>query len=293
MTEQPNIFEDWGKQKYLSIDSNKLNFYIETFNNAAPDLYGIHISDYHGYKLDNIDFLSELNGVKRVFIQSSIKNMSGLDNLAGLEDLSLGEASSQVIDLLKYPKLHAFSCVWSNKIKNLAQACQLKDLGLSKYKPKSSSLEELAGLTNLVDLHLLQCSMLTLSGIEHFTSLKDLYVGYMRNLKDISAINSDLAQVTDIHFQNCKKVESFAGLAMLPSLNRISLESCGEIDSISFVTGMSKLEKLFFVDTHVLDGDLSPCVDNQMLKLVGFKNKKHYSHKEADIDAILFSRQNQ
>ncbi len=29
MTEQPNIFEDWGKQKYLSIDSNKLNFYIE------------------------------------------------------------------------------------------------------------------------------------------------------------------------------------------------------------------------------------------------------------------------
>ena len=293
MTTQPNIYVNAKKQKFLTVDSSRLDFYINTFNNAAPDLYGIHISDYHGYKLDNIDFLRELNDVKKVFIQSSIKNMSGLDDLTTLEYLALNEATSQVIDILSYPKMKKFAGVWSNKIKNLEQAHQLRGLGLSNFKPKSGSLDELAGLTNLVDLHLLQCSMLTLSGIEHFTSLKDLYVGYMRNLKDISAINSDLAQVTDIHFQNCKKVESFAGLAMLPSLNRISLESCGDIDSISFVRDMSKLEKLFFVDTHVLDGDLSPCVDNQMLKLVGFKNKKHYSHKEADVDAILFARQNQ
>ena len=43
---------------------------------------------------------------------------------------------------------------------------------------------------------------------------------------------------------------------------------------------MPKLEDFRFVDTNVIDGDLSPLI---RLKYAGFFDKKHYSHTREQI----------
>ena len=45
-----------------------------------------------------------------------------------------------------------------------------------------------------------------------------------------------------------------------------------------------------FVDTNILDGDLTPIIDHPSLKSVGFFNKRHYNNTTETINAILESK---
>jgi protein phosphatase 1 regulatory subunit 7 len=44
---------------------------------------------------------------------------------------------------------------------------------------------------------------------------------------------------------------------------------------------MPKLKQFMFVDTNIVDGDLSPCIG---LEYSGFFDKKHYSHKFKELN---------
>jgi hypothetical protein len=42
-----------------------------------------------------------------------------------------------------------------------------------------------------------------------------------------------------------------------------------------------------FVDTNILDGDLTPLLEHPTLRSVGFSNKRHYNYTSEKIDEML------
>jgi hypothetical protein len=85
--------------------------------------------------------------------------------------------------------------------------------------------------------------------------------------------------LTEILFDNCKAIEEIEILGELENLYWLKMIDLGEIKSLSFIKKIKSLRKISFVDTNILDGDLSYC---KGLEYVGFLDKKHYSHKNSE-----------
>lgn len=85
-------------------------------------------------------------------------------------------------------------------------------------------------------------------------------------------------------FRACKKIKNYGVVSQIKGLKILRFNDCGSIPNIRFLKEMPNLEDFRFVDTNVLDGDLTPCFG---LKSVGFFKKKHYSHTPGELNAIL------
>jgi protein phosphatase 1 regulatory subunit 7 len=68
-------------------------------------------------------------------------------------------------------------------------------------------------------------------------------------------------------------------LACLKKLKILKLINCGDIPDLKFIKLMPELKAISFVDSNIVDGDLSHCIG---LEFVGFLKKKSYSHVPED-----------
>ncbi|MDE7303291.1 MAG: hypothetical protein K2N60_08260, partial [Oscillospiraceae bacterium] len=57
-----------------------------------------------------------------------------------------------------------------------------------------------------------------------------------------------------------------------------------DIDSLDFILDMPKLREISFVNSNIIDGDMTPLLKHSpKLEFVGFNNKRHYSHLWEDV----------
>ncbi|MFF3025431.1 hypothetical protein ACFVRR_22775 [Gottfriedia sp. NPDC057948] len=77
-------------------------------------------------------------------------------------------------------------------------------------------------------------------------------------------------------------------LSGINRLEELSLTNCGEIENIGFIKLMKNLKVFVFIDTNVVDGDLSPCIG---LRYSGFFDKKHYTHKFKQLTHAIVEQQ--
>jgi protein phosphatase 1 regulatory subunit 7 len=118
-----------------------------------------------------------------------------------------------------------------------------------------------------------------------FRNLKRLELAYLTKIESISAIEELMnTSIEVLDFLKCRKISDHDAVKCLASLKTLKFNDCGEIPNIRFLNEMCNLEEFRFVNTNVLDGDLSPLLK---LKAVGFFAKKHYSHSPEDIDARI------
>ena len=59
---------------------------------------------------------------------------------------------------------------------------------------------------------------------------------------------------------------------------------------MGFLDRFRRLRDFRFVDTKVLDGDLSPLLSLPKLESIGTMDKRHYSHTTAEIMAALAAK---
>ena len=140
-------------------------------------------------------------------------------------------------------------------------------------------------LHNLEDLSIIQSPIKTIEGIHRFPSLKQLELAYLPKLETLSAIaelKNSLLELLEC--DHCKKVGDYEVIQYLKNLKILRFNDCGEIPTISFINDMPLLEKLSFVKTNILDGNLHPCLK---LKYAGFFAKRHYSHTPEQIEAAI------
>jgi Leucine-rich repeat (LRR) protein len=127
---------------------------------------------------------------------------------------------------------------------------------LSGYTP--INLEPLADLTGLHFLGLLQASVQSLKGISALTNLQELHLWNCRNLKSIAALNV-LPQLQVLLIQGSRRVQDYARLTDLPAIERLTLDDCADIPSITF---LRKLKSLKYIrlggNTRVMDKNTRP-----------------------------------
>jgi hypothetical protein len=120
--------------------------------------------------------------------------------------------------------------------------------------------------------------------------LRRLEAHYCTKLESARGLAADCPGLRHLHLNTCRKFRDLTSLLKLKHLEVLCLNACGDLPDLEFLAGFPKLRDFRFVDTNVLDGDLSPLLSHPKLESVGTLDKRHYTHKAAEIEAALAAR---
>lgn len=256
----------------LIIDAERIHECMEFFKKR--NLKKIWISRFHGYVNNSIDFLNNYSFLKEVIIKGPFE-ISGLYALKNLEFLSYENLNQdQVLDLGHFEKIKTCYLDLKSKVKNLNSLSEVKDIRLFHYSAKEKNLKGLNNLAKLESLYISISNIESLAGIEVFKKIRSIEFHYLRNLTHIKEVAGLSDTLEFLMFGNAKKITDFESVKSLKNLKILAFNKCSSIPSIRFIDDMPNLEDFRFVDTDVIDGDLSPLI---RLKYAGFFDKKHYS----------------
>jgi len=291
----------------IIIEQDKIEQYVSYINDN--DIHRVVINYVFGYKLDNINFINECPNIKNLSINSPfIKDYSPISYLKNLKSLSLispfvrdysplyqlkllkslyidrsptkafGKSGNAKLDLALIPYLENLSIYNCKNIEGLDECKNLNKLRLTIYNPPYKNLEELTALKNLQNLKIVKSTINSFEGLGHLQKIKRFDLAYLSNLINIDDLDNANSLLI-LRFESCKNIQNHEYVKKLKELKLLAFSNCGNIPSIEFIKHMPSLKAFIFVDSKVVNGDISPCIG---LEYVAFMNKKHYSHSRKD-----------
>jgi len=266
----------------LHVDSDRIEECMKYYREMKID--SLCVNPVRGYRVNNLEFLRDyVEDIKELTIVAPWAfqfDLSPVLTLSNLQSLTLSD--TEPLPLNEFPQLKKFYGYWHKEL-NLDGCEKLELLSLSRYKSKTKDMTEFPELPSLIDLELVQTTLTSFAGISRLQRLRRLELAYLTKLETLDDV-LDLPGLQVLDVLTCKKIKNAANIRALKKLRTFKLNDCGEIPTLNFINDMPALEEFRFVDTNVLDGDLTPLLK---LKWVGFLNKKHYSHTSEELDAIL------
>ncbi|WP_226529031.1 hypothetical protein [Metabacillus niabensis] len=190
--------------------------------------------------------------------------------------------------------------IWFEQISNNLQA----NINLKEDKFNERQLENIQYLTlwhhkknkrgnfvgfpeNLLYLELSWSNIKDFLGIDKMNKIKRLELHYCTKLENDFGLSGLADTLEHLRIDQSKKFAPSEELFSLKNLRVLALNSCGNLENLHFLNQFPKLIDFRFVDTNVLDGDLSPILDHPTIRSVSFLNKRHYNIKEDMIDSML------
>lgn len=283
-----NIF-DCPAGGLITIQSEHLEACLKRLSEGG--LAGVHISAISGYAEKDLEFLKDYPGITAVAVSCGKGiDLAGLQQLEGLEFLTL-ETYKNPPDLGQFTKLRELSAEWLPKLSIDERNESLEILRLFQYKCPNSDLTCLPVVPAVKHLELNQSTITSLDGAEqhrHVAAMFFYRLPRLTNIEAIAGLSGGCLQ--RVRFEQCKKVENFDQLGKLASVKKITLDRCTEINDLEFLYGCLELEELVIMDTKIISGDLTPLLDLPRLRYFGTFDKRHHSHTEAEINALLSER---
>jgi hypothetical protein len=177
---------------------------------------------------------------------------------------------------------------WSGKwtdYKKITSISGVEYLIVWRHKTTGGDLENIEFPKGLkfVELNWSNCRNISLLP----KSVKRLEAHYCTKLETVRGLASQAEQLDFLHFNRCKKFVDFLSLTRLKLLRVLRLNSCADIPDLSFLSAFPELEDFRFVNTKVVNGDLTPILKHPKIKSIGSLDKKHYSHKIKEIEELL------
>jgi hypothetical protein len=170
---------------------------------------------------------------------------------------------------------------------NEMQLENIEYLTLWYHKSKLRNLVDVPLPESLLYLDLTWSNIHNFIGIEKLANLKRLELHYCTKLQNDYGLSSLADTLEHLHINQSKKFVPNEELFSLKNLRVLCLNSCGTLENLHFLNQFPKLIDFRFVDTNVLDGDLSPILDHPTIRSVGFLDKRHYNIKYDKINALL------
>jgi len=221
----------------------------------------IRLSRSAGWKEDRIDFIANISTLEGLEIYSSeVKDLAPLSQLSKLKHLAL--ESDSIFDLSTITTLNIVNYPAIDLVK-LKRMRSLKSLKLTSRKLNS------------------------LLGIEYFHKINSVDLFRCPKLSTLKNIDQ-CENIVTLEIESCKGIFDIDPVSSNKQLKRISINNCGEINSLIALKGLRNLEEIIFVDnTKILDGDLTFFHDLPRLKNTRFADRKHYSIKRDAFNSQL------
>jgi len=246
--------------------------------------------DLSNYEEDNLDFLYALKKLKTLRIGIStktVKNVEGLYSLKNLNELGL-LTSGPKINFAKIPSLEDLSFHWdNNRIEGISDLPNLKELSIESFNTKAKEFEELPVNNNVTKLKLFRGNQRTFENFPIFKKLEWLETDYFNRLEKLKGIEKLNQTLKRLQVENSKKIDDHKILGKLREIEILILWSCGTIENLEFVNKLKHLIRLDFRNSNIKNGNLRPILFHPKLEIIGFNNKKHYSHKVKEIEKEL------
>ncbi|GAF18463.1 hypothetical protein JCM19046_3039 [Bacillus sp. JCM 19046] len=230
------------------------------------------------YSGSTLEFLKEIPSVTKLHIVSSkLMDFSALHYLPQLEQLLLDVDLKQPFDLTGL-SLKKLALNWSKDVRGIETLVHLEELRLSQYKPASYTLSELKALSKLSVLELTGGSIRSLMGLDQFIHLRHLSLSLIKTLRTLSLTKEENQNVSEVWIEGCNNIEDLSDLHQLSEVRKLVLTQVGQVPSIQFITKMKQLTYFAFLESEIVDGDLTPCLG---VNDVQFDEKAWYSHSNA------------
>jgi hypothetical protein len=142
----------------------------------------------------------------------------------------------------------------------------------------------LEGMRNLEELHIFPSQLRSLKRLRALPKLRMLKVSKCPRLDTLEEL-AHVRTLRKLWIEACKNLTDIEPLVGHPSLESLILDT---VDTLAFVPRIKNLKELYFKELK--DGDLSPVLKAPNLKSARFLDKKHYSHKRSEIDALIKAR---
>lgn len=220
----------------------------------------------------------------------NIKSDGSVQHLRHLRSLILGSYARDRIDFTQFPELRRLDFYWRPGGDTAFANPSIEQLGI-RYWPYRD-LRPLGALARLRELAIGQTRRIhSLEGIEALPQLETLELILAPTPIDLAALAGAPASLRFVGLDGCTKLASLEVLASLPALEVLDLNSTKEIPSIRWLSGHPTLRALFIAgSTNILDGDLSPLFTMPALEEVRVRNRRHYSHTRAEVEAFVARR---
>jgi hypothetical protein len=154
-------------------------------------------------------------------------------------------------------------------------------------KSKELSFDNLPESDKLLYLELNWANLKDFRGINKFKNLKRLELHFCTKLENAIGIKPLKDTLEFLHVDHSKKFVQIDELLQLKNLKVLRLNSCGPISDLGFLKHFPKLIDFRFVDTNIVNGDLSPVLEHPTIKTVGFSNKRHYNYTSKQVKSAL------
>lgn len=263
-------------EKWLHIDSSRLDECLKYM--YENNIKHINIVGGNGYCSNkDISFLYELKDyLEGLFIDADGYRYDVINKLHNLKIIGIEDNGKDVIDFSNFPNLEDCREFYFNKRQINIESCKkLKSLRALKYKSKSGDLSELPFIPSLEKLKLLYVNATSLKGIERFSYLKAISLYRAHKLESLDDLVSLSDVLEEFELEGKTKIVDYHALGKLGAIKRLFLTNVGDIKDLSFLETLPSLNHFVFMDSNVVDGDLSYC--KKVNGWVAFTNKKHYS----------------
>jgi hypothetical protein len=238
----------------------------------------------------DLEFLRELPPLKRldVTIYQPV-GVRPIESQSALRRLLLTVNYKTPIDFSRLPELTHLDLDWGPGAESIEALVNLEDLSVSSFRRENLSL--LHNLDKVRRLRIVNSRRMTsLQGIEAIQSLEDARLLDLRNLTDLTPIAGVAKTLRSLEFNACRRIDRLDALRPLENLRTLHVLDCGDIESLAPVRGLPLVSMLFYESTNIRDGDLSVLLDIPTLREASYADRRHYSHRRDDLEALLSAR---
>lgn len=156
-----------------------------------------------------------------------------------------------------------------------------------KFKTKGVGFSELNGVSSAKYLEVNFSNITSFLGIAKLGRIKRLELCWCLKLESDSGLSEITDHIEWLHINTSKKFSPKKDLFELRNLKVLCLNACGPLDNLQFLKQMPNLLDFRFVDTKIVDGDLTPILEHPSLVNAGFLDKRHYNLKDSEVEAQL------
>lgn len=247
---------------------------------AAEKITALQFNLSLGWRGNDFTFLRSLVGAGIEQLQILNGTSAGLETIGELVELrylSLQVHTGSTIEFSRLDRLEYVATNWWPGVNNIFDKEGLTSLSL--FDLRLRKIDRLASLPTLKRIDIRNASI---QDIDFLRTGSRVEVLWLRDCRGIGVFEPlfEMRSLLRLILEGCRKLHDLGFVRHLPELEHFDFSACGPIPTLKPVCAVKTLKALsFYGSTDILDGDLSCLMTLPKLAMLGFKPRKHYTHR--------------